>query len=233
MGQRYRGRDAAPTRNRIHRAQSGRQLSRISRQPGQLPRQPRPAVAVVPARGSRAGDRAWLCQGDGPGDGGHAARQRWSDARLAGNLQRLVRSVAGIRHGRKRTGRRMQAPSLDRVDPRIERPGRAASPQCQVGRRAALASGSGGEHVASRRAHEDTPQGSGVRLPRCRAAGTRPRDRSRVAAGRAIRSARGTARIRASGRTRRGSSRRRRAAGDSHGPLQSLPGELESAGAAG
>ena len=233
VGKRHRGRDVASARLRVRRAQSRCQLSRLSRQPGQLSRKPRPAVAVVPARGSRAGNRARLCQGDGSGNGGHAARERRTHAWLAGYLQRLVRSPAGLRHGGERSGRRMQTPPLDRVDPLVEGPGRAAPPQCQVGRRATLAPRAGGEHAAGGCAHEDTTQGSGVCLPRRRAAGARARSRSRNSAGRAIHGARSAARIGAGNRTCRRSSRRRRAAGDPDGPVQPLPAKLEPAGAAG
>ena len=127
------------TRHSLHRAQSGRELSRPARQPRQLSRQRAAADAALPARGERGRDRARLRQGHRQGDGGGGAFQCRADARHDGDLQRLVRPHAGARARRHRSGRRGQAPAVDRLDPHRARPGRAGARLHQMGRPAGLA----------------------------------------------------------------------------------------------
>ena len=133
------GRRAARARHPLHRAQSGRQLSRPARQPRQLPRQRAAADAALPARGKRGRHRARLRQGHRQGDGGGGAFQCRADARDHGDLQRLVRPHADGRARRHRAGRRRQAAAVDRLDPHRARPGRAGARLHQMGRPAGLA----------------------------------------------------------------------------------------------
>ena len=96
------------------------------------------ADAAVRARGSRGRDRARLRQGDRQGDGGRRAFQCRAAARHHGDVQRLVRPHAGAGARRDRSGRRGQAPAVDRLDPHRARSGRAGARLHQVGRPAGL-----------------------------------------------------------------------------------------------
>ena len=136
--QRRRRRDAERARHSLHRAQSGRELSRPARQHRQLPRQRAAADAAVPARGGRGRDRARLRQGHRQGDGGGGALQRRAVPRHHGDLQRLVRSHADPDPRRHRPGRRDEAPAVDRLDSHRRRPGRDHPQLQQVGRPAGV-----------------------------------------------------------------------------------------------
>ncbi len=76
---------------------------------------------------ARGRDRARLCQGHRQGDGCGGAFQRRPVPRHHGDLQRLVRPHADADPRRHRSGRRDEAPAVDRLDPHRGRPGRASS----------------------------------------------------------------------------------------------------------
>ena len=127
LRQRRRRRDAERARHSVYRAQSRRELSRPARLHRQLPRQRAAADAALPARRSRGRDRARLRQGHRQGDGRGGALQRRPVPRHHGDLQRLVRPHADPDSRRHRSGRRHEAPAVDRLDPHRRRPGRASS----------------------------------------------------------------------------------------------------------
>ena len=139
LRQRRHRRRAALARHPLYRAHPRRELSRAARQHRQLSRQCDAADAALPARGSRRRDRARLRQGHRQGDGRGGALQCRTDARLDGDVQRLVRPHAGRRARRHRPGRRRQAPAVDRLDPHRARSGRAGSRIHQMGRPAGVA----------------------------------------------------------------------------------------------
>ena len=132
-------RSAALARHPLHRAHARRELSRAARQHRQLSRQFDAADAALPARGSRRRHRPRLRQGHRQGDGHGGAFQCRPDARLDGDVQRLVRPHAGHRARRHRPGRCRQAPAVDRLDPHRARSGRAGARIHQMGRPAGLA----------------------------------------------------------------------------------------------
>ena len=138
LRQRRRRRDAERARYSLYRAQSRRELSRPARLHRQLPRQRAAADAALPARGGRGRDRARLRQGHRQGDGRGGAFQRRPVPRHHGDLQRLVRPHADPDSRRHRSGRRHEAPAVDRLDPHRRRPGRDHPQLHQVGRPAGL-----------------------------------------------------------------------------------------------
>ena len=233
MDQRRRGRDAAPPRDQIRLAEPRRQLSRVPRLDRQLSREPRPADAALPARGSCGLDRPWLRQGDRRADGGHRPFQCRPDARVDGDVQRLVRPRAGLCDGCDRAGRRALAASLDRLDPYRQGPGHDAAEFRQVGRRTALRRGNR-RNDASRRDHgADAAARTGLYLSRRGAPGD-PAQRRRDDPGRRkVRGARDAARI--DGRRVRGGgyADRRRAAGDDDRPGIAQPGRVGQSCAVG
>ena len=66
-----------------------------------------------------------------------------SAARHDGSVQCVVRPRADVRAGRDRSGRRREAPALDRLDSHLARPGRLYPLDHQMGRSADLAGGAG------------------------------------------------------------------------------------------
>jgi len=116
----------------LYRPQSRGELSRPARFARQLRRQ-QPADAAVPAREDRRADRPRLRQGDRPADGCHRARRGRPAARDHGHLLRLCGSCADLRHRRHRPDGREPAPTLHRLDPHRQRPGRASPQLRQMG----------------------------------------------------------------------------------------------------
>ena len=164
-------RSAALARHSLYRAHSGRELSRPARQHRQLSRQREAADAALPARGSRRRHRPRLRQGHRQGDGHGRAFQCRADARLHGDVQRLVRPHAGRGARRHRSGRRRQAPAVDRLDSHRARPGRARARIHEMGRPAGLARRRARSHPARHLDRQHRAAGPGLHQFRRRAAG--------------------------------------------------------------
>ena len=90
-------RHAARARHSLHRAESGRELSRPARQPRQLSRQCAPQMLLCLHEESAVAIAHGYAKVTGTRDGGGGAFQRRADARHHGDLQRLVRPHAGAR----------------------------------------------------------------------------------------------------------------------------------------
>ena len=143
-----------------YRDGAGCQLSRLSGQPGELPRQSRPADARVPARGALRRHRPWLCEGDGQADGCRRALERRLDARDDGDFRCMVRPRAGDGVRGHRAGGCRHAPSMDRLDTHLARPGRLGARLCQMGRSAGVAAAAAiGSVLRANRIMRRQPQG--------------------------------------------------------------------------
>ena len=202
----------------VPRAQSRRELPRPARQPRQLPRQPRPADAAVPARGERGRHRARLREGHRARDGRGAALERRPDARVDGDLQRVVRPRADAAARRDRPGRRGTAPAVDRLDPHRVRPGRAGARLHQVGQPAGVDPGGARGAAARAAARADAAVRADLREPRRRAAGGDARRAAGAAGRRALCAAARPHAGRRDDRRGGGAPARRAHAGDPDGP---------------
>src|SRR5712692_9708929 len=213
LGQRRRGADAAPARHPVHQPQSGRQLSRAARQPGQSPRQRTAGHPALSARGSLGLDRARLRQGDRRADGLRAAQQCGAAARHDEPVQRLVRSRADDRAGRYRSGRCRKAPALDRLDSYLARSRRPDPLLHQMGRPADLGARAGGIDVPRQSRDPHGADRAGLYLPRRRLSGSAARQGAGMARPDALHPARAVASVSQGGRYGGGAARARRAAG--------------------
>ena len=171
MGQRRDGGDAAHAGNPLHRAHARRELSRLARQPGQLSRQHTTRNAAVYPRGERRGIGARLRPRHRQTARRRIARQRRADARDHGDFQCLVRSHSDAAAGRRRPGRRHEAPAVGRLDPRHQRHGRAGPSLHQMGQPARIGESRAGVHPARLADRSDAAARSRVRRTRCRPPG--------------------------------------------------------------
>ena len=167
---RFHGRCVQDARHRLSRDELRLELPRSARSGAQSRRQHQAGDPHLPARGNRRSHGAGLRQDRRQADGHDLPRRRRSAARDHGDVQRLVRSRAGHRHGRQHH-RGQQARAGRRMGALRHRSRRDRARLRQVGRPADLASAFrriGGARLQGR---DDAADGAGHALARRRAAG--------------------------------------------------------------